>query len=284
MRYILCLTAILGVLAGNAAAQTCPTPATISAVSTRALDALLDDPGSLSAEDRSRLSTEVRANTILLWKYKGINSLGEARAGLSLLTACISNGGCGFDKPSQEVVTGLYDFVNNKRTTLPAGLQTPPQSAIDWAMEKLACSLEAAPAAPRMTTASMERRPVPVLVPNTEEGQRQLESTQAAIRTIDDLCHDESFAGRAENCMKLATSFNRGIQGFEYDSDSANYYFKQACHAGNAMGCYNYGANLRNYGKTQTEKDLGTEYVGKACDLGSQMACTNYEAWTGAPR
>ncbi|GGD16271.1 sel1 repeat family protein [Aquisalinus flavus] len=220
----------------------------------------------------------------MLWKYHGINGLGEARGGLSLLTACISNGGCGFDKPSQDVVTGLYDFVNNKRPTLPASLQVPPQSAIDWAKEKLACSLEAAPTAPRVTTASTERRPVPVLVPNTEEGRQQLESTQRAIRTIDGLCHDKSFTGRAENCMKLATSFDRGIAGFEYDGESARYYFRQACHEGEPMGCYNYGTSLRQWGKTEEEKDLGMEYVGKACDLGNQMACTNYEVWTGGPR
>ena len=270
--------------ASLAEAQTCPAASDITAATAKATEALLEDPVSFSGEERARLSGAVRANTILLWDLKGIEGLRQAKGGLTMLTSCISNGGCGFAKPTPDEVTGLYDFINNKRSTLPATLKSPPQTAVQWAKDKLGCTNAPAPTSQALTSVSTVRRPVPTLVPDTDEGKRQLEATQNAIRMIDGFCHGEPVSGRAENCMKLGSSFDRGIQGFEYDAESAKYYFRQACHEGAPMGCYNFGANLRDYGKTQADKDLGAEYVGKACDLGNEMACFNFKAWTGNAR
>lgn len=265
---------------GASAAQTCPTSANAKTRTIASAKELVDSFSTASPEERARLTRTVRANTIMLWDHQGVSGLAGAKDGLSVLTRCVSSGGCGFEKQSSTVVAEIYDFINGKRASMPAALQKPPPAAVEWARDQLGCSIKSTPPQ-TVATSSSAVRPVPVLVPEDEDGAEALLLMQAAVQVLYDGCHFDPPQYRAKSCYELGSILERGINGYKYDYEAALYYLERACDEGEKFGCSRYGASLRRWGKTPAEKDRGTEYVGKACKMGDDASCFNFKAWTG---
>ena len=286
LRMIAALSAWAVLSAGLAFGQACPTSANSKSLAISAVNELIEKFPTATSEQRIALTQTARADTIMVWHQHGASGLSDTKGGLNVLARCISNGGCRFEKPSAETVSGIYDFINGKRDTMPAEMQALPPAALAWAQEELGCTGASPPSAVQTVAPSGAPavRPVPVLVPVDEGGAAELVASQTAVRVLHEGCHCGPAGHQAEGCYMLGSMFEQGIEGYEYDYDSAMYYLERACDLGEKSGCSKFGGNLRDWGKTQAEKDRGTEYIGKACDLGHQSSCFNYEAWTGARR
>jgi TPR repeat protein len=276
MKLIATLIATLGfsVFCLPAFAETCPTGASAKAAFDAAYDDMVDRGMNVDNATRTAMARKTWANGILVWQSGGRAAI-AADGGLSYGIAKCYGGTCGMTADST-ISTGMYDFINKKRTDLPSGVpNAPPQSAVEWARNILGCGDAAAPAPATQQIDSQ----VPSGLSEQEKLGKLFEfingndqsKAVSAIQEVKAMC--TSGYGQACSEMGNLSRLHPGNDPVGANARALEYY-DRGCSAGDGFGCAAAG-DMQMGDKDPVDVPASAlVYFEKACELDSAAGCS----------